>query len=519
MDEYNNIYSQPKTPRLKQDGFQGSADDQQEKTSTDVNEEEKQKAASTVVTKGETHTTPLTVSIPTFENVQTLPTPMTYTPLSPGNSATSPMDQSSLSIPKRRSHARLLDDMLSIAQPNQRVVSELVAPANLSPQRVLSLPTVAEEALINDSVDSDSRTGENYSPECDDDPTENYGDDVLQGYLLDHWDQLLLWRKVKHIGSGNFSNVLLYESMDQSDPKVREVAVKRLKYPEELSNIDQINTSSRYKETLSRLENSLTRELQVLKSLNHPCIVKLLGINNPIFVTSKKPLHDLIGKNPRILPPCDMIMSYCSAGDLLAAVMARNGGLEFWLIQRIFAELVLAVKYLHRNSIIHRDLKLENVLLKYTFDDINSFKNSPIYYKQNVIELADFGLCKRIENNEMCTARCGSEDYVSPEILMGVPYDGHLSDTWALGVILYSLFEDRLPFDPPPNASVRQRNRATSHRIARFDWRWYRLSNNETNVGKKIVENTLTRKNQRWSISEICESSFVKTIVDTLDFS
>ncbi|QID86340.1 serine/threonine protein kinase prr1 [Saccharomyces pastorianus] len=517
MDEFSRLFSQPKTPQLKQDGFSDSTDKQQERTSPIKNKEGNQKAPFIVPTS-ETCTTPLTVSIPTFENVQTLPTPMTYTPLSPGNLSMSPIDQSSLNIPKRRSHARLLDDMLSIAQPNQRVVSELVAPANLLPQRVVSLPTVAEETFNSDSA-ADSNTSKKSCLSESGDYTDKYDDETLQGFLLDHWDQPLLWRKVRPIGSGNFSNVLLYESMDQSDPKSAQVAVKRLKYPEELSHVEQINTSLRYKETLSRLENSLTRELQVLKSLNHPCIVKLLGINNPIFITSKKPLHDLIKKNPRALPPCDMIMSYCSAGDLLAAVMARNGGLELWLIQRIFAELALAVKYLHESNVIHRDLKLENVLLKYTFDDINSFKDSPIYYRQNVIELADFGLCKKIENDEMCTARCGSEDYVSPEILMGVPYDGHLSDTWALGVILYSLFEDRLPFDPPPNASMRQRSRATSHRIARFDWRWYRLSDDDTNTGKKIVENTLTRKNQRWSIDEIYDSPFVKDIVDKLDFS
>lgn len=518
MDEYSSIYSQPKTPRLKQEGFPDSIGDQHEKALIDENGEEDKKMASTEGTTGDSRSTPLTVSIPTFENVQALPTPMTYTPLSPGNLSMSPIDQSSLNIPKRRSHARLLDDMLSVTQPNQRVVSELIAPANLSPQRVVSLPTVTEEALVNDSVDSDNYTKEPYFPESSS-SIEKCDDDIFQGFLLDHWDRPLLWKKVRPIGSGNFSTVLLYELMDQSNPKVKQVAVKRLKYPEELSNVEQINTSLRYKETLSRLENSLTRELQVLKSLNHPCIVKLVGINNPIFVTSKKPLRDLIKKTPRALPPCDMIMSYCPAGDLLAAVMARNGRLEAWLIQRIFTEVVLAVKYLHENSIIHRDLKLENILLKYSFYDINSFRDSPIYCKQNFIELADFGLCKKIENNEICTARCGSEDYVSPEILMGVPYDGHLSDTWALGVILYSLFEDRLPFDPPPNASARQRSRATSHRIARFDWRWYRLSDDKTNVGKQIVENTLTRKNQRWSINEIYESPFVKTIADTLSFS
>ena len=121
------------------------------------------------------------------------------------------------------------------------------------------------------------------------------------------------------------------------------------------------------------------------------------------------------------------------------------------------------------------------------------------------------------KRQELCTARCGSEDYVSPEILMGVPYDGHLTDTWALGVILYSILEDRLPFDPPPNATSRQRNRATSHRIARFDWHWFRLANTELDA-KEIVANTLTRKNQRWDIKQIMESIFVKTEMESLTF-
>ena len=226
MDEYSSIYSQPKTPRLKQGGFPASTGNQQEKALTNENGEENQKIASVEVATSDSHSTPLTVSIPTFENVQTLPTPMTYTPLSPGNLSMSPIDQSSLNIPKRRSHARLLDDMLSAAQPNQRVVSELIAPANLSPQRVVSLPTVTEEASVTDSVESDNCTKEPYLPESDG-LTEKHDDDILQGFLLDHWDRPLLWKKVRPIGSGNFSNVLLYELIDQSNSRLKQVAVKR----------------------------------------------------------------------------------------------------------------------------------------------------------------------------------------------------------------------------------------------------------------------------------------------------
>ncbi|CCD27339.1 serine/threonine protein kinase PRR1 NDAI_0K01480 [Naumovozyma dairenensis CBS 421] len=468
-------------------------------------------------------TTPLSLTIPTFEHVTMLPTPMTYTPLSPGGLALSPIIDQHLNIAKRRAggtskvpniqhtneFTQMRRDLDGLLEPQQRIVSELAPPPLSSPQRIVSLPTVTEEASSqslelpivpnNALVDLDSEHQEDF---------------ILTGYLLGQWDKPLQWKKIKKLGEGNFSDVLLYESFIQDDPNLIQVAVKRIKYPMEL-NDETFRNTPQYKDTISRLENSLTRELTVLKSLNHPCIVKLFGINSPIFLESKTPLRDFIKSHGLGLPPCDMIMSYCAGGDLLAAVTSCLGELDIWLIQRIFTELVIAVKYLHDNNIIHRDLKLENILLKYSLHDIVAMKDSPMFKRQNILELADFGLCKKIDEGEMCTARCGSEDYVSPEILMGIPYDGHLTDSWALGVILYALLEDRLPFDPPPNATSRQRSRATSHRIARFDWRWFRLAETDLDA-KEIVENTLTRKNQRWNVNDLLESSFVKKELDTL---
>ena len=138
--------------------------------------------------------------------------------------------------------------------------------------------------------------------------------------------------------------------------------------------------------------------------------------------------------------------------------------------------------------------------------------------KNNIIQLTDFGLCKQLSrDDDLCVTRCGSEDYVSPEILMGIPYDGTLSDSWAMGVILYSLLEDRLPFDPPVNATLKQRRRPTSHRIAGFEWRWNKLKDIDM-CAKEIVSNTLTRKNKRWDINNIMESKFVSELVEQLTF-
>lgn len=485
--------------------------------------------------------TPDLAKVAKFGAIQTLPTPLVYTPQSPAiqsptrhsnrpkskvgsalrDDATATQGNQ-INIIKRRGKNRrdpntnpLFDEIATSTHQQSlqnRIISELVVPPLSAAQRVMSLPMAVENTPF---LDSSIRYGQAPTTEADDASiaSEVGIGSILTGYRLNHYDEPLHWKQIKVIGIGNFSDVLLYESIDQMDPELMQVAVKRIKYPKELL---QKSCTNQYKDLLSRLDNSLAREISVLRSLRHPCIVKLFGLNDPIFGESKKPLYTSLQKQNR-LPTCNMIMSYCAGGDLLAALTACSGNLEKWLIQRLFSEIVLAVEYLHNNDIIHRDLKLENIFLKFPLDDIKALKDSDIFLQKGIIELGDFGLCKKLEPGEMCTARCGSEDYVSPEILMGISYDGHLSDTWALGVILYSLLEDRLPFDYPPNATPRQRNRATTHRIARYDWRWYKCAS-ETNAGKTVVENTLTRKNQRWDIHAICQSNYVKEVSDNLTF-
>lgn len=479
---------QPPAPKLRQNEF---ADDNE---SSGVNEFEDGEPLE--------QTTPLSLVIPAFDSVNMLPTPMTYTP--PSLIPRSPVGQS-LNIPKRRGDVSILQKFDKGSQ--LRVVSEL--PPFLDPlnKRISSLPVVSETSSAID---------ESFN-EANWDSAETNGEaDILTGYMLENLSKPIRWKKVKEIGSGNFSNVYLYKSIEPVNPKVLQVCVKRIKYPEELMDTS-MSEQPVFKDLLSRLESSLTRELAILQGLDHPCIVKLYGINNPVFIENKKPLRSLCLTEKR-LPRCDMIMSYCAGGDLLMAATRCNGQLELWLIQRLFAELVMAVQYLHKNNVIHRDLKLENILLKYPLDVIYEMRDSPNFEIKNLLELGDFGLCKKIEPGELCTARCGSEDYVSPEILMGVPYDGRLSDTWALGVILYGLLEDRLPFDPAPNSTTRQRNRATSHRIARYDWKWFRLAD-ENVTAKEIVNNTLARKTLRWSITDIFESKFVREVANSLQFA
>ncbi|KAK0948739.1 hypothetical protein LTR91_027006, partial [Friedmanniomyces endolithicus] len=180
-----------------------------------------------------------------------------------------------------------------------------------------------------------------------------------------------------------------------------------------------------------RIETSLKREVQMLKSISHPSLIHLKACEY-------QPTRALL------------VLTYCPGGDLFELASQKRELLTPHMVQRMFAELVSAVRYLHAHWIVHRDIKLENVLVN--LRDLQTIGEA-LEHSRPVITLTDLGLSRRIPEppeSPLLTTRCGSEDYAAPEILLGQAYDGRQTDGWALGVLLYALMEGRLPFDAPP---------------------------------------------------------------------
>ncbi|XP_048354155.1 NUAK family SNF1-like kinase 2 [Sphaerodactylus townsendi] len=155
----------------------------------------------------------------------------------------------------------------------------------------------------------------------------------------------------------------------------------------------------------------IRREIEIMSSLNHPHIIAV---------------HEVFENSSKIV----IVMEYASKGDLYDYINERQRLTE-QEARHFFRQVVSAVYYCHKNGIVHRDLKLENILL-----DSNGN-----------IKIADFGLSNVFQQDRFLQTFCGSPLYASPEIVNGRPYKGPEVDSWSLGVLLYILIHGVMPFD------------------------------------------------------------------------
>ncbi|KAM5235497.1 testis-specific serine/threonine-protein kinase 4 [Ctenodactylus gundi] len=174
------------------------------------------------------------------------------------------------------------------------------------------------------------------------------------------------------------------------------------------------------------LNKFLPREIQVMKVLRHKYLINF---------------YQAIETTSRVY----IILELAQGGDVLEWIQ-RFGACSEPLAGKWFSQVTLGIAYLHSKGIVHRDLKLENLLLD----------------KRENVKISDFGFAKMVPSNQpvhssssykmncfshLCQTYCGSFAYACPEILLGLPYNPFLSDIWSMGVILYTLTVARLPFD------------------------------------------------------------------------
>ena len=221
----------------------------------------------------------------------------------------------------------------------------------------------------------------------------------------------------KLLGKGSFADVYLTRIKD--DPGL---------YATKVYNREQTEASS-------SLFNYLKAEINLLKGINHPNIVKLKDVTK-----TKKHFY--------------LVLEYCNGGELKNALdkykLKYNKAFSEEIVQYLMRQIVDAMNYLHSRNIMHRDIKLENILLNY---DSEEDKNNLNIMKATV-KIVDFGFAIYLKN-ALTESVVGNPLNMDPLILKKLTSNGRIkklgydtkADVWSLGSICYEMLIGKPAFD------------------------------------------------------------------------
>jgi len=164
----------------------------------------------------------------------------------------------------------------------------------------------------------------------------------------------------------------------------------------------------------------LEREIDAMKSVNHPNILNLKGVDMDQRFTYDDSTRDVVM----------LVLELAGGGELFDFLM-YTGAFQEDIARSFFHQLLSALDLCHNNLIYHRDIKPENLLLDESFS----------------LKVADFGLSSvQDEENAVLRTECGTRSYMAPEVMTGEGYDGSMADIWSCGVVLFIMLAGNPPF-------------------------------------------------------------------------
>ncbi|CUM50378.1 unnamed protein product [Debaryomyces tyrocola] len=199
-----------------------------------------------------------------------------------------------------------------------------------------------------------------------------------------------------------------------------------------------------------KLVENLEIEISILKTMKHPHIVGLLD-----YKQTTSHFH--------------LVMDYCSMGDLSYFIRKRNQlikthpvissllerypspegshGLNEVLVIHFLKQLVSALEFLRNKSLVHRDIKPQNLLLCPPLHSKQEFKDGGFVglWELPLLKIADFGFARFLPSTSMAETLCGSPLYMAPEILRYEKYNAK-ADLWSVGAVLYEMTVGKPPF-------------------------------------------------------------------------
>lgn len=281
-------------------------------------------------------------------------------------------------------------------------------------------------------------------------PDKEYPEIIEEKYIKQNGEEVIKrYKRLQFLGKGGFAKCYEFECLNNNKIFAVKIVAK-----------STINKSS--------AKQKLKSEIKIHKSLFHKHIVKFEHVfedNDHVYI----------------------LLELCK-NKTLSDVMKKRKIINEFEARYYLSQILKAVNFMHKNKIIHRDLKLGNLFLD---DGMN-------------IKIGDFGLATIIEfSGQLRYTVCGTPNYIAPEILEG-KNSGHSYevDIWAIGVILYTMLIGKPPFE---TEDVKE----TYKRIKNIDFSY--PSNIYISEDAKDIINKLLKLNpsERLKIEEIKQHPFM----------
>ncbi|OQR70915.1 hypothetical protein BIW11_04071 [Tropilaelaps mercedesae] len=171
----------------------------------------------------------------------------------------------------------------------------------------------------------------------------------------------------------------------------------------------------------SKTQRMLNREIATIEALHHPHAIRLYEVLET-------------------LSKVYLVMEFAAGGELYRRIFSK-GAFPESDAKVIFTQVCSAIDHMHKQNIVHRDLKAENVFIA-----------GNLYVK-----VGDYGFSTRINfRDEKLTTFCGSPPYAAPELFKEEKYSGPYVDIWALGIMLYFIVSAAMPFSAPTVSALRK---------------------------------------------------------------